>query len=369
MMKQRKYQPLISSNVIWAKDNKKSLNNGEVSIQPLEPGFGNTFGNSLRRILLGGIEGSAVTSVIIEGVNNECSVVYGCIEDTMNIILNIKELVIKNETGEPGEMILRKSQKGPVLASDIECDSHLSIVNKDHLIATLAEDGNLNIRFFVTSGRGYLPAEWPKNESLQSDGKIYIDATFAPVRNVSLDVKKASVGDNIDYDELVLNITTDGTITPKEAFEYSVSVALNQFENFLIEKENNIKFTNYEKNDIKSYATENLIKEYVFSENEIEKRKNAEEKGNQEIDSALAELLLKSIDVLGLPARAHNCLLSSGIQRVIDLVNMTEQEAIAIKNFGRKSYDDLYQTMKDFGISFNMKINEKNLLNNMEKKS
>ena len=361
----KKNQPLIIPSVKWSKEDKNLLNNLEVNIQPLEPGFGQTFGNSLRRILLGGIEGSAVTSIIIEGVNNECSVIKGCIEDTMNIILNIKQLIIKNTTGEPGEMYLCKETEGDVLASDIKCDSHLSIVNKNHIIARLAKDGNLKIKFFVTSGRGYLPAVWPKSESIQLDGKIFIDATFSPVLNVSLDVKKTRVEDNIDFDELILNITTNGTITPKEAFEYSVSVALNQFESFLFDKNEVLKFVNYEKKDKKILATENIIREFSDLEN---KNDYKNKKNDDVLDPALVDLLLKSIDVLGLPARAHNCLLHSGIERVIDLVNMTEEKAINLKNFGKKSYDDLFQTMKDFGISFNMQINEKKLINkDMEK--
>jgi DNA-directed RNA polymerase subunit alpha len=348
----KKYQSLIAPNVSWE---SITSNYGECTISPLESGFGATFGNTLRRILLGGIEGSAITSVIIEGVNNEFSVIPGVTEDTMRILLTIKQLVIKNETGEEGFLYLNKKGPGDVFAKDIKCDDHLKIINEDLKIATLANDGILNIKFFVESGRGYKKAGWQKDVILDLDNKIYIDSTFAPVRNVSFEVKKARVGKDIDYDKLQILITTDGTITPKEAFDYSVSVALNQFKSFISNENEEIIFSNKNKE---------IINTSSVKKSSIEKLERDLSMLSEDFSP---ELLLKSIDILGLPARAHNCLFSIGIQRIIDLVNMSEDEVMNIKNFGKKSYEDLLQIMKDFGLRFSMNIDEKQLISHMEK--
>ena len=173
------YRPLILPKVNW--DTKVSSSTyGELVVQPLEPGFGITLGNALRRVMLSSIEGSAVTAVIIKGVNNEFSALKGVIEDTLHVLLNIKGVVVKNSTGEPGSMRLQKKGAGPVKVSDIKPDSHLTTINKDYVIAHLAADGDLDIEFFVDAGRGYQAAAWPHGESLQSDGKIYLDALFSP---------------------------------------------------------------------------------------------------------------------------------------------------------------------------------------------
>ncbi len=352
-MIKKKYQPLITPSVQWT---NQTLTNtfGECVAQPLESGFGVTFGNALRRVLLGGIEGCAVTSVIINGVNNEFSSLHGVVEDTLNILLNIKQLVIKNTSGLPGVMRLDVSTSGPVTAASITTDEHLQIINKDLVIATLAQDGHLVIDFFVECGRGYKAAAWTIDKPLQEDGRIYIDATFAPVRNVTFEVQKTRIGKDIDYDKLVLSITTDGTESPVEVLTYAVSVIRNQCASFLYNEEVAFPLHSAQAALVRESSLKSTSHGAAMTEAPLMQ--------NDNLSHIPADLFLKPIDVLGLPARAHNCLASSGVHRVIDLVNMTEHQVVNIKNFGKKSYDDLVQIMKEFGLSFDMHINEKKLL-------
>ena len=188
----------------------------------------------MRRVLLGGVEGSAVTAVIIKGVNNEFSTVPGIHEDAMQIVLNCKEIIVRNRLGKPGKMSLHVQGEAVAHVADIVADDHLELVNKDHIIAHIAPNATLDMEFFVESGRGYQPAKWPIGTSLQEDDRIYIDAMFSPVRKVTYDVEKTRVGRDIDYDKLNLSIYTDGTETPVDVLHYAVSVLRTQFEHFLL---------------------------------------------------------------------------------------------------------------------------------------
>jgi len=337
-MSNRTYQPLTIPNIEWKK-HTVTQQYGELVAQPLEPGFGITIGNALRRILLGGLEGSAVTSVIIDGVNNEFSSLEGVNEDTMQVILNCKEIRIRNETGEPGKMRLRCDQAGEVRAGQIEPDSHLTVLNPERVIANVAEGGSLDIQFFVESGRGYQPAQWPEDTALQEDGRIYMDASFSPVKNVTFNVEKTRVGKDIDYDHLTLIVETDKSFTPPEAMHYAVSVLRTQLEHFLIDPE--IPF------------------------NEISATRGSKETAKAEQEDSIrgvsVDLLLKPIDVLELSVRAHNCLVNAGVHRIIDLVNMSEEEVQKIKNFGKKSFEEVKRTVHELGLSFGMDIKESEL--------
>ena len=336
-MLEKTYQPLTIPRLSW---DKKSLRPTYVDViaQPLEPGFGITLGNALRRVLLGGIEGSAVTSIIIEGVNNEFSPLTGVVEDTMQVALNIKGLVVSNMTGESGKMHLKVHGPATVTAADITADEHLEIVNKDHVIAQVAQDGELEVTFFVESGRGYRPAQWPIGQALQEDNRIYIDAMFSPVTNVTFDVEKTRVGKEIDYDKLQLGITTDGSESPIDMLNYAVSVLRTQFEHFLVTEE--IPF-----NEISEIPVEEpVVKKEVAEDSPLK--------------GVPIELLLKPIDELELSVRAHNCLVNSGIKRVIDLVNLSKDEGLKIKNFGRKSLNEVEEAMASFGLSFGMNLDE-----------
>ncbi len=340
-MQKKEYQPLTVPRLTWDRD---TLTNsfGKLVAEPLDPGFGITFGNALRRILYGGIEGSAVTSVIIQGVNNEFSALPGVVEDTMQVLLNCKEIVVRNKTGKPGSMHLVVKGDAVARVADIQADEHLELVNKEHIIARVAAGGVLDIRFFVEPGRGYQPAQWPVGQALQADNRMYIDAMFSPVRNVTFDVEKTRVGRDIDYDKLMLSIETDGTETPVAVLHYAVSVIRTQLEHFLAEPE--IPF-----NEISVHHAE------VAQDGAGADTADGSAKG------ASVDFLLKPIDALEFSVRAHNCLVNAGIKRIIDLVNLTEDEVLKIKNFGSKSFEEVKKGMKDFGLSFDMNIKEPTL--------
>lgn len=337
MATKKEFQALTLPRLIWDKATLSSTY-GELVAQPLEPGFGITLGGALRRVLLGGVEGSAVTAVIIKGVNNEFSLIPGVMEDTMQVVLNCKEIIVRNKTGLPGKMVLSVTGQAAATVGDIKVDEHLELLNKDHIIAHVAQGGVLDIEFFVESGRGYQPAQWPIGKALQEDERIYLDAMFSPVRQITYGVEKTRVGRDIDYDKLTLTIITDGTQTPVDVLHYAVSVLRTQLEHFLAAPE--IPF-----NDISKQLNEN-------GQEKVDDEQDVKYKG------VPLDLLFKPIDVLEFPARAHNCLAKAGIKRIIDLVNLTEDEALKIKNFGRKSFEEVKEAMKSFGLSFGMNIKE-----------
>jgi DNA-directed RNA polymerase subunit alpha len=288
--------------------------------------------------LLGGIEGSAVTSVIIKGVNNEFSSVPGVLEDTMQLILNIKQIVIRNKDGHPGKMHLHVKGSGTAKVADIKADEHLELVNPDHIIAHVSDDGELDIEFFVEAGRGYRSAQWPTEKALQDDGRIYLDAMFSPIKKVTFDVEKTRVGGEIDYDKLICRIYTDGSENPVDMLHYSVSVLRTQLEHFLAKPE--IPF-----NEISQLP----------QDNSEEKMVGLDKIG---IKGVPVDLLIKPIEELELSVRAHNCLVNAGVKRIVDLVNLSEDDILNIKNFGRKSLGEVKDSMKAFGLSFGMDIKE-----------
>jgi DNA-directed RNA polymerase subunit alpha len=339
-MQTMNYKPLILPKVSW--DTKvSSTTYGELIVQPLEPGFGITLGNALRRVMLSAVEGSAVTAVLVKGVNNEFSTIKGVVEDSLSVLLNIKEVVVKNSTGLPGKMYLSKKGEGPVTAGDIKTDAHLLVINKDHVIAHLAADGELEIEFFVETGRGYLPSQWPLGQALQADGRIYLDAMFSPVRRVEYHVEQARVGERFDCDKLVMRIFTNGAVGPQDIVHYGTSVLRTQFEHFLLAKE--IPF-----NEISQATEEETEKEHITDTESPTK-------------GLPVELFLKPIDELEFSVRAHNCLVGAGIKRVIDLVNLTEDDVLKIKNFGRKSLREVKEILTAFGLALGMNVKELDL--------
>lgn len=339
-MFQMNYRPLILPKLNWNRQ-VSSATHGELVVQPLEPGFGITFGNSLRRVLLSSVEGSAVTSVVIKGINNEFSSIKGIVEDTLQLILNIKEIVIKNSTGMPGKMHLSVKGSGVAKVGDIKCDDHLELVNVDFVLAHLAADGDLDIEFFVETGRGFAAAQWPAGASLQPDNKIYLDARFSPINRVEYTVEKTRVGQKIDYDKLIIKIDTNGAVAPQDVIHYGTSVLRTQLEHFLQATE--IPFNE---------LSRDLVQEPL-------KGANIESDGPTK--GLPVELFLKPIDELEFSVRAHNCLIGAGIKRVIDLVNLTEDDVLKIKNFGRKSLREVKEILAAFGLGLGMNIKELDL--------
>ena len=339
-MLEKVYKPLTLPAVKWE---KKTLSDtlGELVVQPLEPGFGTTLGNALRRVILSSVEGSAVTNVIIKNVNNEFSTIKGVIEDTLQILLNIKQIVIKNTTGQPGKMRLTISGESVARVQDIVADDHLELINKDHIVAHLAPDGELDIEFFVESGRGYQSAQWPVGQALQADGKIYLDAMFSPIKKVEIHTEKTRVGQSIDYDKLVLTIVTNGAFSPIDAVHYGASVLRTQLDHFLGTDE--IPF-----NEISEIKEEDSEKEAMLDVQGPTK-------------GLPVDLFLKPIDELEFSVRAHNCLVVAGIKRVIDLINLTDDDLLKIKNFGRKSLREVKEILTAFGLHLGMNVKELDL--------
>ena len=339
-MDRKEYKPLTIPRLQWNSETITSTF-GELVAQPLEPGFGITLGNALRRVLLGGVEGAAVTSVVIKGVNNEFTVLPGVVEDTMQVLLNVKQIVVRSKNGLPGTLSLKIAGQTTVRVADIKADDNLELINKDHVIAHVATDGEFEMQLFVETGRGYRPAQWPIGRPLQEDNRIYLDAMFSPIRQVTFDVEKTRVGGEIDYDKLILKVYTDGSENPVDVLHYTASVIRSQLEHFLATTE--IPF------------------------NEISKTSSAQEveevapKHDTTIGGLSVDLLLKPIDELELSVRAHNCLKNAGIKRVIELVNLSEEEGLKIKNFGRKSLNEVKESMKGFGLHFGMNISEADL--------
>jgi DNA-directed RNA polymerase subunit alpha len=337
-MQEKKYKPLILPKLNWNRQYSSEIF-GELVVHPLENGFGITLGNALRRAMLSSIEGAAVTSIIIKGVNNEFSTITGVFEDVLNIVLNIKEIVVKNKTGERGKMSLSFKGEGRAKVSDIKADEHLELVNKEHVLANVASNGHLEIEFFVENGRGYLPAQWPQTESLQEDGRIFTDAMFSPIKRVEYKVEKTRVGQSIDYDKLIISINTNGAMLPQEAIDYGISVLRTQLEHFLLAKE--IPF--------------NKISEHEKEKEDTSANIVGPTKGLP------VGLFLKPIDELEFSVRAHNCLIGAGIKRVIDLVNLAEEDTLRIKNFGRKSLREVKEILSAFNLHLGMNVKEADL--------
>ena len=336
-MKEMEYKPLTLPTVSW--DTSKSTDrSGTLLVEPLEPGFGITLGNALRRTLLAAVEGSAVTSIIIKGANNEFASIEGVIEDVVHIVLNIKGLIIKNRTGRAGTMKMHVTGAAVATAADIVADEHLDIINKEHIIANVASKGELDITFFVENGRGYQQAQWPESESLQKDDRIYIDARFSPIERIEYHVGKTRVGEFMDYDKLTIGVHTNGAVTPQDVVHYATSVLRTQFEHFLTVAE--IPF--------------NAISD--VEDTQVATHSNTDEKSPTK--GLPVEFFLKPIEELEFSVRAHNCLKNAGINRVIDLVNLPIEEALKIKNFGRKSLREVEEILKAFGLSLGMNIKE-----------
>jgi DNA-directed RNA polymerase subunit alpha len=349
---EKTYKQLTIPKLNWDKQTFTNTN-ATLIAQPLEPGFGITIGNALRRVLLSAIEGSSVTSFIIKGVNNEFSSIPGMVEDALQVALNIKEIVVKSSNGLPGKMVVKKNSSGPVTVNDIVPDQHLELINKDHVIGTVSVNGSCEIEFFVENGRGYQPAQWPHDKQYQEDGRMYIDALFCPITRVMVDVEKTRVGEAIDYDKLILKIDTNGAITPIDAVHYATSVLRTQLEHFLNASE--IPF-----NQLGS-AFE-LVNE---------KNQSSEEKTHHVISNLEMlpiDLILKPIEDLELTVRAHNCLKQAGIKRVIDLVNLTREGLLGIKNFGRKSLTEVEESVEGVGLHFGMNLKEEDLLKAIEQR-
>ncbi|MEW6740693.1 MAG: DNA-directed RNA polymerase subunit alpha [Nitrospirota bacterium] len=298
---------------------------GKLVVEPLERGFGTTIGNSLRRILLSSIEGAAVTAVRIPGVLHEFSNIKGVKEDVVDIILNIKKLRFKMH-GD-GRKTATVKVKGPkvVTGADIETDPSVEVLNRDHRIATVDNGTTLEIEMYVKKGKGYIPAEINKEEGLPID-VLAIDSVFSPIKKVNFWVEKARVGRATDYDRLIMEVWTDGSITPEKAVSDAASILMDHLDLLIFVEEEEI--------------TEETAGSMIAAAS----------------NPSLNENLLKSIDELELSVRAYNCLKNANIKTIGDLVQKTEHEMLRTKNFGRKSLNEIKEILVGMGLNFGMRI-------------
>ena len=300
---------------------------GKFSAEAFERGFGTTLGNSLRRVLLSSLEGAAVTSVRIPGVMHEFSTISGVREDVIDIILNIKQLRFKMHADAPKTAVI--NVKGPceVKGRDVETGAQLEVLNPDLHIATIEKNINFKAELTVQKGKGYVPAEKNKKEDQPVD-VIAVDSIFTPVKKVNFWVENARVGRSTDYDRLIMEIWTDGSITPVQAVTQASNILKGYISIFSLERE--------EESPSKTEESINVgetDETHVFNEN-----------------------LFKSVDELELSVRAANCLKNANIRTIADLVQKTEQEMLRGKNFGRKSLNEIREILVSMGLNFNMKL-------------
>ena len=295
---------------------------GKFTIEPLERGFGTTIGNALRRVLLSSLEGTAVTSCRIEGITHEYTAIPGVLEDVIDVMLNLKGLAVKTDSKEPQHLRIDVDKPGAVLASDIQLPAGVKVVNPDWLICTIAEGGSFHADIIVETGKGYVANDVPRNsKSGASIDMLPIDATFMPIKRVSYEVENTRVGDSIDFDKLTLEIWSNGTI--------DVTTALSQAAELLIEH-----FVQIAGISGKSFHRE--VEEVAVVDSEV-------------VEASSDEPSI-TIDELELSVRAYNCLKRASINSMAELLKKSEHDLLNIKNFGKKSSDEVIERLRHFGL-------------------
>jgi DNA-directed RNA polymerase subunit alpha len=292
--------------------------------EPFEVGYGRTIGNSLRRVLLSSIEGAAITAVNIDGADHEFCAMEGVVEDVTDIILNLKQVLLKMYVRETRIMKISVEGEGAVTAADIDVGEDAEILNPELHIATLAAGAKLNMEIEVQVGRGYRPAEWSKNAN-QEIGRIPIDAAFSPVRRVNFATENARVGSRTDYDKLVIDIWTDGRVTPDDALTLASAILRHHLD----------VFVNYDKDVVE------------FEENE------------KEVDAQKEDMRKKlnmSVNEIELSVRAANCLNNANITTVGELALKTEADMLKYRNFGKKSLNEIKAKLEDLGLGLGVAI-------------
>jgi DNA-directed RNA polymerase subunit alpha len=297
---------------------------GRFSAQPFERGFGTTVGNSLRRALLSSIEGAAITAVKIEGVEHEFSSIRGVVEDAADVILNLKQVPFNLHGNEPKTLRISKTGPGEVTAGDIEGDADVEVLDPALHIATLSADGSLNIEMRLKRGRGYVSADRNFDEDL-SLGYIPIDSVHTPVKKVNYTVDAARLGQNTEYDKLSIEVWTDGSVKPDDAIGLAAKLI----------KDHMAIFINFEED----------TEDYSYQQQERPPLPR-----NDQLD--------RSVDELELSVRSYNCLKNAGIKSIRDLVQRSEREMLATKNFGKKSLGEIREILQGMGLDFGMQFDE-----------
>jgi len=304
------------------RDSKSGANYGKFICEPLERGYATTIGNAMRRVLLSSMQGCAIVCASIEGVQHEFTTLPGVLEDMTEVVLNLKQVRIAMTTDEPQRLVLEADKQGRVTAGMIQENQNVTVLNRDQLIATLTEDRPLKMELEVRMGKGYVPADM--HEGLSDEiGSIILDASYSPVKKVAYSVEQARVGQMTNYDKLILEVWTDGSVSPEDACAYSAKILKDQLSVFI----------NFD--ELSSEASEE-------EDNSIDLNPN----------------LFKSIDELELSVRATNCLKAANIQLVGELVQRTEQTMLKTKNFGRKSLDEIRRVLDSMQLKFGMSIED-----------
>ena len=302
---------------------------GKFSAAPFERGYGVTLGNSLRRVLLSSIEGSAVTSIKITGAAHEFSTIPGVVEDVPEIILNLKQLVLNSHSKIPKTIYIKKDTKGEVTAKDIEVDETIEIINPDLHIATLSKDTKFHVEMEVSRGRGYVVADSNKKEE-KVVGSIPIDSIFTPIKKVNYFVENTRVGQRTDYDKLIVEIFTNGAISPKDALLYASNILQRHLDIFV----------NFGQ----------LPEDIAEEEPEMTKE-----------EAVLYEKLRLPISELELSVRSSNCLREANIKIIADLVKRSEDEMLGFKNFGKKSLTEIKELLAGMSLTLGMPVDAKKI--------
>ncbi|MEM1418671.1 MAG: DNA-directed RNA polymerase subunit alpha [Myxococcota bacterium] len=315
----RNWRDLIRPKTVPVDQASLSDKYGKFVCEPLERGFGITLGNSLRRVLLSSLQGAAITAVKIDGALHEFTSVPDVVEDVTEIILNLKEVVVRAHSART--QVVRIDKEGPceVTAADIQVSDQIDVLNPDHVICTVAKGGRFAAELTVNVGRGYVPADKNKVPGMPI-GTIPIDALFSPIRKVNYTVTNARVGQVTDYDKLTLEVFTNGAVTPEDSVAFAAKILKDQLTIFI----------NFEEEE-----------EVVEQETE---------------DEPLNENLFRSVEELELSVRSANCLQNANIHLIGELVQKTEAEMLKTKNFGRKSLKEIKEILADMGLSLGMKI-------------
>jgi DNA-directed RNA polymerase subunit alpha len=317
----RNWRDLIRPRGIHVESDTLTDFYGKFTAEPLERGYGITVGNSLRRILLSSLQGASITALRVDGALHEFTSVTDVVEDVTDIVLNLKEVVLKAAQARTYTVRIDKEGPGPVHARDIQLVDGLQVLNPDHVIATLDKKGPLAMELTVNVGRGYVPAERNKTPAM-SIGTIPIDALFSPIRKVNYTVTNARVGQQTDYDKLTLEVWTNGAVRPQDGVAYAAKILKEQLSIFI----------NFEETEETQYASA----------------------GSEE--EPLNENLFRSVDELELSVRSANCLQNANIQLIGELVQRTEQDMLKTKNFGRKSLKEIKEILQNMGLALGMKI-------------
>ncbi|MBU1964502.1 MAG: DNA-directed RNA polymerase subunit alpha [Proteobacteria bacterium] len=320
---QRNWRSLIQPKRIEIDETTHTAFYGEFSCQPLERGFGTTLGNALRRVLLSSIQGAAIFSVKFDGVLHEFSTIPGIKEDVTDIILNLKGVRLKLHQDGPRTIRIDTSRQGAITAGNIVTDGTVEILNPDHHIATLlGKKASFKVEMAVKMGKGYVAAQKERDPE-QPEGTINIDALFSPIKKVNYTVTYARVGQVADYDRLILEVWTDGSVLPEDAVAYAAKILKEQFDAFI-----------------------NFPEEVVDNE--------PPDIGGPEED--INDVLLRHVDDLELSVRSANCLKNAGINLIGELVQKSEAEMLKTKNFGRKSLNEIKEILLESGMGFGMKL-------------